>query len=69
MIGVPEGVVMGVPEEQGTVMVVLRVTIVVDALALTDEAVLVETVEAVVIVVNGVQPAREKVPLKLPEPP
>jgi len=68
---VPEGVVIDVPEEQGTVMVVPRVTIVVydvtvaDVLALTEEEVLVEVVEvlAVVTVVTGVQFGRVKVPL------
>jgi hypothetical protein len=60
---VPEGVVMDVPEEQGTVMVVPWVTIVVyeiiDAvvLAVTDE----EAEETMVVV--GVQSGRVKVPL------
>jgi hypothetical protein len=61
---VPEGVVIGVVEEQGTVIVVPRVTIVVyevtgtDVLALTEDA----TVEAVVIVVDGVQSGSVKSP-------
>jgi len=61
---VPEGVVMGVPEEQGTVMVVPSVTIVV--YEITDAVVLVVTEEAedaVVTVVVGVQSGRVKVPL------
>jgi hypothetical protein len=66
---VPEGVMMGVPEEQGTVMVVPWVTIVVYeitdgvVLAVTDEAADELPLAEEIMVVVGVQSGRVKVPL------